>query len=292
MASKKGKFEAQAPAVTNGIGVAAPSATSGVGAQRFDRVDALRGLALVWMAAFHFCFDLANFRLTESDFYRDPFWTWQRTFILSTFLLCAGAGQAIAVHRGQSWARFWRRWAQIVVCAVLVSLSSWWMFPRSYISFGVLHGMAVMLIIARLSAPLGWWLWPLGLVALLLPQFVQHPFFDTRLTNWVGLVTHKPITEDFVPVLPWLGVMWWGLAVTQWLLRHRPHWLGGVAPGNSGDNHGLVRRERAGAAEPIVWRALVLLGQWSLSFYMVHQPVFIGSLMAWQQLHGAAPALP
>ena len=46
------------------------------------------------------------------------------------------------------------------------------------------------------------------LLAVLLPQLVQHPFFDTRLTNWIGLVTHKPITEDFVPVLPWLGVMW------------------------------------------------------------------------------------
>src|SRR3989344_685780 len=219
MAPKKGKLGTQAPAI----------------AQRFDRVDALRGLALLWMAAFHFCFDLANFRLTESDFYRDPFWTWQRTFILSTFLLCAGAGQAIATHRGQSWARFWRRWAQIVGCALLVSLGSWWMFPRSYISFGVLNGMAVMLIVARLSAPLGNWLLPLGLVAVLLPHAFQHPFFDARWTNWVGLVTHKPITEDFVPVLPWLGVMWWGLAVTQWLLRHRPHWLGGGSGGNSGD---------------------------------------------------------
>lgn len=242
------------------------------------------------MAIFHFCFDLANFRLTESDFYRDPFWTWQRTFILSTFLLCAGAGQAIATHRGQSWTRFWRRWAQIVVCALLVSAGSWWMFPRSYISFGVLHGMAVMLIFARLSAPLGRWLWPLGLVAVLLPRFVQAPFFDTRLTNWVGLVTHKPITEDFVPVLPWLGVMWWGLAATQWLLLHRSHWLGGVSARNSGDNHGLAQRESVGGS--VVWRALVLLGQWSLSFYMVHQPVFIGLLMAWQHMQGSQTTLP
>ena len=29
---------------------------------RFDRVDALRGVAIVWMAAFHFCFDLNYFR--------------------------------------------------------------------------------------------------------------------------------------------------------------------------------------------------------------------------------------
>ena len=33
---------------------------------------------------------------------------------------------------------------------MLVSVGSWWMFPRSYISFGVLHGIAVMLIVYSL----------------------------------------------------------------------------------------------------------------------------------------------
>ena len=117
-------------------------------APRYDRLDALRGLALVWMAVFHFCFDLAHARLIDANFYRDPFWTTQRTLILSLFLLCAGAGQAIATAQGQSWPRFWRRWAQVAGCAVLVSAGSYVMFPRSYIYFGVLHGMAVMLIIA------------------------------------------------------------------------------------------------------------------------------------------------
>jgi len=236
---------------------------------RFDRLDALRGIALVWMACFHFSFDLANFRVTSWNFYADPFWTTQRTCILSLFLLCAGAGQAIATAQGQTWARFWRRWAQIAACAGLVSLGSWFMFPDSYIYFGVLHGMAVMLILARLTAPFGAWLWPLGLAAVLLPQWVQHPFFDSRLTDWVGLVTHKPITEDYVPVLPWLGVMWWGLAATQWLLARRPVWLSG-RPTESGDNGG--------------W--LATLGRWSLTFYMVHQPVLIGCLLGWMWLTG------
>jgi uncharacterized membrane protein len=138
------------------------------------------------------------------------------------------------------------------------------MFPRSWISFGVLHGFAVMLIAARLAAPLRAWLWPLGLLLLLLPQLVQHPFFDSRLTNWVGLVTRKPITEDYAPVLPWLGVMLWGLAAGQWLLAHRRALLAGppAAPG----------------------RPLALLGRWSLSFYMLHQPVLIGAILAWRAL--------
>lgn len=255
-------------------------------ATRYDRLDALRGLALIWMACFHFCFDLSNYRLIDANFYDDALWTTQRTCILSLFLLCAGAGQAIATAQGQSWRRFWRRWAQIVGCALLVSVGSWFMFPKSYIYFGVLHGMAVMLIVARLTASFRLGLWPLGLVALALPKLLADPFFDGRATNWIGLVTHKPITEDYVPILPWLGVMWWGLAATQWLLAHRPQWLAWLPPqadsarAVSGDNAGLARVLLA------VRQGLAMLGRWSLTFYMVHQPVLIGGLMAWMTLTG------
>ena len=227
---------------------------------RFDRLDALRAVAIVWMAVFHFCFDLNHFGFTRQDFRADPFWTLQRTAIVSLFLFCVGIGQAVAIDQGQRWPRFWRRWAQIAGCALLVSLGSYWMFPRSFISFGVLHAIALLLIVLRLTAGAGRWLWPLGAAALALPQSIQHPWFDTRWTNWIGLVTHKPVTEDYVPLLPWLGVAWWGLAAGQWLLAQRRGWLSGALPR---------------ALHP-----LALLGRWSLSFYMLHQPVLIGLLMA------------
>ncbi len=233
---------------------------------RFDRLDALRGAAIVWMAAFHLCFDLNTFGLLaqRQNFYGDPFWTVQRSCIVSLFLFCAGLGQAAALHAGQSTARFWRRWLQVAGCALLVSAGSALMFPRSWISFGVLHGIALMLLLARAAAPLRAWLWPLGAVALLLPQWVQHPVFDSRWTNWVGLVTHKPVTEDYAPLLPWLAAMLWGLAAGQWLLAHRAAVLAGGLP------HAM--------------RPLALLGRWSLSFYMLHQPLLIGLLLGWRAL--------
>lgn len=242
---------------------ASPSAPSSAAA-RYDRLDALRGLAIVWMALFHFGFDLAHFRLIEADFKRDPLWTTQRTLIVALFLFCAGIGQAVAAAQGQGWPRFWRRWAQVAGCALLVSAGSALMFPRSWIFFGVLHGIAVMLIVVRLSAGWGAWLWPLGALAIALPQFVQLPLFDAPVLQWVGLGTRKPVTEDWVPLFPWLGVLWWGLAAGAWLLARRPGWLQGALPA---------------AVAP-----LATLGRWSLSFYMLHQPVLIGALLAWRAL--------
>jgi uncharacterized membrane protein len=231
--------------------------------ERFDRIDALRGVAMIWMALYHFYFDLNHFGFVRQNFYTDPIWTTQRSAILTIFLLCAGFGQAVALHSGQGWQRFWQRWLQVAACAALVSVGSWFMFPRSFISFGVLHAIAVMLIIVRLSAHWGRGLWVAGAVALLLPQFVQHPIFDTQLTNWVGLVTRKPVTEDYVPLLPWLGMMWWGLAFGQWVLAKRPALVAGSVP--------------------VALRPLAGLSRWSLSFYMLHQPILIGALLIWMR---------
>jgi len=237
---------------------------------RLQGLDLLRGLAMLWMAAYHFCFDLNLMGLWEprQSFFRDPFWYLQRTGIVSLFLFCVGLSMALALDAGQSWQRFWRRWAQVAVCAALVSLGSALMFPSTWISFGVLHGIAVMLILARLMAPLKNWLWPLGALAMLLPNWLAHPFFDTPYTHWVGLVTRPPRTEDWVPVLPWLGVLLWGLAAGQWLMR---------LPAQAA----LVRR----LSEVPAWLLpVVRLGQWPLLFYMLHQPILLGGLQLGRSL--------
>ena len=95
---------------------------------------------------------------------------------------------------------------------------------------------------------------------------MQHPLFDARPGNWIGLVTHKPITEDYVPLLPWIGVMWWGLAAGRWTLARHRDWL----------------------ARPLNRRLVpfAALGRWSLSFYMLHQPVLICVVSAWLALRG------
>jgi uncharacterized membrane protein len=241
--------------------------------RRFDRLDAWRGVAIVWMACFHFAFDLNLYRFLHpwQQFLSDPFWTNQRFCIVSMFLLGAGASQAVAVDAGQTWRRFWRRWAQVAGCALLVSLATIPMFPRSWISFGVLHGMAVMLLVLRAlgtrlpparvaRSPLAFGgLALLAAGAWVLPHVFQSPVFDNRLGNWTGFVTRLPLTEDYVPVFPWLGTMLGGYLAASVLLAHaRPVLAGRV---------------------PAFVRPLSVLGRWSLSFYMIHQPVLIGLLL-------------
>lgn len=229
--------------------------------RRFPSIDALRGAAIAWMTVYHFCFDLNHFGWLKENFYRDPFWTWQRTAIVSLFLFCAGLSQAVAISQGQDWRRFWKRWAQVAGCALLVTASSMVMFPRSFIYFGVLHGIAVMLVIVRLTAGWGALLWLAGAVAMALPLAAPWlpDVFNDRSLNWLGFITRKPPTEDYVPLLPWLGVMWWGMAAGQWLLARQ---------------RALVESPLPRWTAPLAW-----LGRWSLTWYMLHQPVMIGAMM-------------
>jgi uncharacterized membrane protein len=233
---------------------------------RLQRIDQLRALALLWMTLYHLCFDLDYFGLIDQAMLTDPFWTVQRSAIVSLFLFTAGLSQAVALHQGQGWTRFWRRWAQVAGAAALVSIGSWLVFPQSYIYFGVLHGIAVMLVVARLTAGWGAWLWPAGAIAIGLPwlapaALAAWPTLD--LLNQpgpdvLGFITRKPVTEDYVPLLPWLGVVWWGLAAGRWVIAHRPDWLGGAGSGGF----------------------MAAWGRWSLSYYLLHQPVLMGLIGA------------
>jgi uncharacterized membrane protein len=237
--------------------------------RRIDSLDAARGLAMVWMTVFHFCFDLNNAGVIQQNFLQDPLWTWQRTAILSLFLLCAGAGQAVALAHGVTHRAFARRWLQIVTASALVSLGSWIMFPNSFIYFGVLHAMAVMLVLLRLVAPLGRGCGVLGgliiathLIARESLSTAASGIFGVDMNapglNWLGWVTRLPRTEDYVPLFPWWGVMLCGYALMVHILRQPrprplllPVWLVGRLAG---------------------------LGRWSLSYYLLHQPVLLGLL--------------
>lgn len=245
-------------------------------AERFIGLDMLRGAAVLWMTLFHFAFDLNHFGWIQQDFYHSPWWTVQRACIVSLFLLCLGMGQAIALAQYQSAARFWRRWVQIAACAAMVTAGSYWMFPNSWIYFGVLHGIALMLLVVRVTAHWGRWLWLAGAIAVAVgvsaPQWrpllgEQANLLDGRSLNWLGLISKKPITEDYAPLLPWIGVVWWGLALGQWLLKNRP----------SVFSVDVLPR--------VVQQGLAWVGRWSLSWYMVHQPILIGTLtlVAWAQ---------
>ena len=159
---------------------------------RLPSVDALRGLAIALMIAYHFCYDLSYFGFARFDFFNDPFWLHARTLILSTFLLTAGASLALAQRSGHGRARFWRHVGLIAACALAVSAASFVAFPQRYIWFGVLHAIAASLVLARPLVLHPRAAFAVGVAMIAAGNLWSAPAFDGRAWGWLGFATTKP----------------------------------------------------------------------------------------------------
>lgn len=225
---------------------------------RIVAVDVLRGLAVLAMVAYHFCFDLAYVGVANWNFYRDPFWLHARTAILSSFLLLAGVSLVLADRHESSRRAFWRHVGTIAACALLVTIATLVVFPRSFIWFGVLHAIAVSLVLVRPLVRFPWLALAVGVGVIAAGNGITSPAFDTRALGWIGFATVKPVTEDYVPLFPWTGVVLVGIAAGHLLARGQ---FRAIAP--------LARLPGA----------VALAGRHSLVIYMVHQPLLMG--VAW-----------
>jgi uncharacterized membrane protein len=224
---------------------------------RIAAVDTLRGSALCLMFVYHFSFDLRYYRVIAADFEHDPFWLGFRALIVAAFMTLVGISLVLAYRAGATPAHLWKRIGVIAACAILASAGSFVLFPRTFIYFGILHCIAVASILAWPAVR-----WPrvalvVGIVVIVAGWTLSDSLFDTRALSWIGFATHKPATEDYVPLAPWTGVVLVGIALGQALARRawRP-----LAP--------LARAPR--------W--LRFLGRHSLVVYMVHQPILLAVL--------------
>jgi uncharacterized membrane protein len=231
---------------------------------RIAGVDALRGVALGAMIAYHFCFDLRYFGLIRADFEHDPFWLGARTLILSSFLLIAGVSLALADRTAHMSTKFWRHVAIIALGALAVSGASYALFPRSYIWFGVLHAIAVSLVLARPLVPLPRAALAIGILVIAAGLGLSHPAFDNRTLGWLGFMTAKPSTEDYVPLFPWVGVL-----------------LCGVALGHAQERIRVATAPLAAAPAWFLWA-----GRHTLAIYLLHQPLLLGALWLFVRTRG------
>lgn len=228
---------------------------------RIPAVDAARGVALVAMAVYHFTWDLGFFGFIELQAGIDPAWRLFAKVIAAAFLLLVGVSLVLATRHGLRPGPFLRRLGMVTLAALGITLATWFATPDSFIFFGILHCIAVSTVLALplLRAPL-WWL---GLVAILIagaPRVLASTSFEGPAWWWLGLGLRPPLTNDFVPLLPWFAAVIGGIILARVAIARG--WDVSLARWTPG---------RAG-------RLLSLGGRHSLLVYLVHQPVFFGLL--------------
>lgn len=244
---------------------AAPPAEPARGRPRLLWLDALRGLALIAMATYHFSWDLEFFGYLAPGTSTGGFLRLYARSIASTFLFLAGFSLVLAHYPSLRLNAFLRRFAVILAAALAISAATWWFTPDAWIFFGILHSIALasligllflrMPVIVTLAA---------AAAAIALPAFYRSAIFDTPWLWFAGLSEQLPRSNDYVPLFPWIGALLVGIAVARLLV-----------------DYGLLARLSRLPDGPgwLRWG-----GRHSLTIYLLHQPVLIALVFAVSQI--------
>jgi uncharacterized membrane protein len=153
--------------------------------------------------------------------------------------------------------RWLRHVGVIATAALLVTAGSALVFPRSFIWFGVLHAIAASLVVAKPLVRKPFVAAIAGTIVIVAGVVYANPVFDRRALGWIGFMTAKPVTEDYVPLFPWMGVLFLGIALGHLLVRTDFRAIMSLAP---------------------LPRWLAFLGRHSLAIYLLHQPLLFALL--------------
>lgn len=238
-------------------------------------IDALRGVALIAMATYHFSWDLEYFGYLEAGTVGAGGFKLYARLIAGSFLFLAGVSLVLGhfpILRPKS---FLTRLARIIAAALVITIATWFAFPDSFIFFGILHSIAaasvIGLVFLRLPALVTL---AAACAVFAAPFYLRSPLFDMPALWWVGLSQTLPRSNDYVPLLPWLAPFLAGMAAARLALSFG--WL-----------------ERLRGVTDKWWKtALSTAGRHSLAIYLLHQPLLFGLVFLFALVFPAAKPDP
>ncbi len=241
-------------------GMVALSPSGTATARRLPVIDVARAVALLAMACFHGLWDLGNLRLTPENYAATALGRHAAECIAGSFLILVGIGMVLMNGRGIRLRPTLIRLGRIAAGALAVTIATRIVFPDAYVFFGILHCIAVASVI---GLPFLFLPWPVTLAAaaaiLAAPLFIQADWLDSPLLWFIGLGRITPRTNDYVPLVPWFGLV-----------------LVGIVLGRLGLP--VLARSRLGTWAPrgTLGRAASFAGRHSLALYLIHQPLLFG----------------
>ena len=230
--------------------------------ERIILIDAIRGIAITGVVLFHIVWDL-EFTGFISGYAYHPIWLAFGWILAGTFMTLVGVNLALAHSESINIGAFMKRWFVIALAAALITVVTYFAFPESFIFFGVLHSIAagslIGLVLMRLPVTI---VLIVGVMVCTLPFYVSTPYFNTRWLAWIGFSSMPPLSNDFVPIFPWVGLTLIGMAGAKVVVARR--WI----------DHFSKLSTSGKIAQMLVW-----LGRRSLIIYLVHQPVLLAIIL-------------
>jgi uncharacterized membrane protein len=234
--------------------------------KRYEMIDAVRGLALISMVFYHFCYDVFVMYSKNPDWIRTmPAIVWERAICVS-FILVAGLSAGFSRS-------LWKRGLLLNGIGMLITIVTGFIAPESIIIFGILNllGCCLLLLIPirTLIRQNNWKIWSVL-------SLVLFFFFRKIETGILGFGSWKAIllpeswkakaylipfgihgstffSSDYFPIFPWFFLFLLGYTFFYAI------------------QEGKRRKEILSISVPVFSRA----GKYSLIVYLLHQPLLL-----------------
>ncbi|WP_412470581.1 heparan-alpha-glucosaminide N-acetyltransferase [Halobacteriovorax sp. RT-2-4] len=184
--------------------------------KRYHLIDLTRGVAVILMIIFHFTYDLDVFGFVDVEFFRPGFWYYLPRLIVTLFMFSVGVSMCMA-HPGKIHPRpYLIRLAKIGIAALIISVSTYFMFPKNWIYFGTLHCIFFTTI---LVTPIRKKPWLSALLALVILVLQMTPYA-------IPFPEMSHASLDYIAVFPWAAVSMLGITFfhLKWHQIDYPQW--------------------------------------------------------------------
>lgn len=230
--------------------------------KRFFELDALRGLAIVMMVAFHFLFDLNFLGIMKIAMYEGFLLLFQRT-TASLFLLVVGIILSVSYANGKTgFHHYLKRGASLFAVAILITAVTW-IYPHDgFIVFGIIHLISFSVIIGYFFLKKYYLNMVAGIAAIIVGLLLAGTSANTNLLLWLGIPPQNFYTFDYYPVFPWFGIVLIGIFLGKFLYAEKK----------------IQVKEMKNS----ILNLLCHLGQRSLVIYLIHQPILLAILMLYK----------
>lgn len=237
--------------------------TGAVRGERYWEIDVARGTAVVTMIIFHSAFDLNFFGVLPLSV-SGGFLRMLAYLTASTFIFIVGVSFTISYARAARRLtrrdlalKYVRRGLSIFGYGLIITAVTWLFLPSTYVVFGILHFIGVAILLAPLFARLKPTDLILASIACILAGYATNAVPGPWPLLWLGIHPESFASLDYVPLLPWFGLVLAGMAFGA---LYYPE-----------GRRGFALR----TAEPAFARPLSLLGRHSLFIYFLHQPLIL-----------------
>ncbi len=235
--------------------------------KRFWEVDSLRGLAIVMMVVFHFIFDLNYFGIYSFDIHSGFLW-WFARITASMFILLVGVSLSISYARTtllnrniterDLFLKYLKRGLKIFSYGLLITAATYIFIGDGFIVFGILHFIGIAIILEYVFIKRKYINLFLGLVFIAAGIFLMNFRFNFYGLLWLGFTPNNFYTVDYFPLLPWLGVVSFGIFLGNTLYKK------------------YVRQFKLpDLSSNLIVKISSFLGKHSLLIYLIHQPIII-----------------